>query len=79
MECKLIGAEIISFKDEQGLILDKVFDSSTTSYICMKKDGTIFSVYYYNIKQILSYFKSEEYESPNYGFYCHLKEYKNSK
>lgn len=83
MECKLIGAEIISVRGEKGLILDKVNESSngasTTSYLCMRNDGTTFSVYHYNIKQILSYFKSKEYESPNYGFYCYLQEYKHSK
>lgn len=76
MECKLIGIEIISTKGEQGVILDKAINScngaSSTSYVCMKKDGTVFSVYHNNIKEIKGFVTN-----PNSDFAIYLTKYKN--
>lgn len=78
MECKLIGAEIVSRIGGKGIIVDKVFkscnQSSITAYICMNEIGGIFTIDYDDIKEIIRFVTS-----PNSDFAIYLEQYKNSK
>lgn len=52
----IIGAEIVSQGNEEGIIIDKALGycngASPTIYICMDKTGKVFEVDYNEIKEI---------------------------
>lgn len=72
----IIGAEIVSQKDEEGVVIDKANGycngASPTVYICMDKDGKVFEVYYNDIKEIKGFITN-----PDSDFAIRLNKYKN--
>jgi hypothetical protein len=66
----IIGAEIVSLKDETGIIIDKARGycngSSPTIYVCMSKDGTVFEVDYNDIKEIKRFITHPESDYSKY-------------
>lgn len=73
----IIGAEIVSQKDEQGVVIDKANGycngASPTVYICMDKEGKVFEVDYNDIKEIKGFITH-----PDYDFAIRLNKYKNN-
>jgi len=76
METSIIGAVIISSKNEEGIIIDKARgycnNASPTIYICMDKNGKVFQVSYNEIKEIKSFITHPN----NLDFSIYLNSYK---
>lgn len=74
----IIGAEIVSSKNEEGVIVDKARGycngASPTVYVCMGKDGKVFEVEYNDIKEIKRFVTH-----PNSDFALYLNKYKTQK
>lgn len=78
METPIIGAEIVSQKNETGVIIDKANKhcngASPTVYICMDNEGKVFEVDYDEIKELKRFITH-----PNSDFSLYLQKYKQKK
>lgn len=78
MENPIIGAEIVSSKDEEGVVIDKANGysngASPTFYLCIKKDGTTFKVFPDDVREIKRFVTH-----PDSDFSIYLNRYKNEK